>query len=200
MSQWPTIHPAHKITAQLKALLAPDPDNRTDSTPQRVENLGFDLEGILHERHRGWTRAADGRVPYLKRGVTMRNSRQVSIVSVEELSAVAARLGLTQCLPQWLHANMVFEGLPQLSFLPRGTKLMFEGGLVLTVEDQNPPCPKTAASLAAANPDRADLKVRFVASANRLRGIVACVEHPGRAVVGATVTARLPEQWIYSVT
>ncbi len=62
------------------------------SAPQAA--LYANLEGIEGDRHAGWTRKADARVPFYPRGTVIRNTRQVSLVSVEELAEMATALGL----------------------------------------------------------------------------------------------------------
>ena len=162
-----------------------------------VEALTVDFEGILGERHRGHTRAADARVPYLKRGTPIRNMRHVSIVSLEDMGRIADALGLAAADPQAIGANIVTEGIDWLSYLPRGTKLMLDGGAILHVEDQNAPCRFAGKALAERNPGRTDVELEFPKVAKGLRGLVASVEHPGEIRAGTGFEARLPEQWIW---
>ncbi|MCA1668286.1 MAG: hypothetical protein LC793_13000, partial [Thermomicrobia bacterium] len=61
------------------------------STP--VSEVRVTLEGFEGDRHAGFTRRADNRTPFYPRGTVIGNSRQVSIVSVEELTAMATALG-----------------------------------------------------------------------------------------------------------
>ena len=44
------------------------------------------------------------------------------------------------------------------------------------------------------------MALAFVKVAERMRGLVAWVEKPGKIDAGADVIARLPEQWIYTPT
>jgi hypothetical protein len=203
----PKIYPPRKITGQLvEVLLAatvtkgagPTPFH---STPQTT--LTLDFEGICDNRHRGWTRPADGRVPYLARGTEMRNTRHVTLVSREDLAELARRLEIPTCdartLAATLGANLVVEGLEHLSFLPRGTRLLFDGGAILAVDDQNEPCTKTGEALQQANPGRSDLRTWFPKCAVGLRGLLATVERPGTLKPHTNVIARLPKQWLYGL-
>ncbi len=171
---------------------------RLDFRSVTVERLDLDFEGIVGNRHRGFTRGADARVPYLKRGTEIRNTRQLSIVSVEDCAEIGRRLKLDRFDPAWLGANIVVEGIPRFSFLPRGTRLFFDGGAILTVEDQNAPCSIAGEAVMLAHPGRDDLKLAFPKLAKGLRGLVVTVEHPGQLTAGTDITARLPEQWIYA--
>jgi hypothetical protein len=193
----PQIHPARQLTGRIAEVLAAPGPTRGDGRSVARHRLTLDFEGIVGERHRGWTRKADARVPYLKRGTEMRNTRHVSIVSVEELAEIARRLEIATCDPAWFGANLVTEGVPNLSSLPRWTKLIFPSGLILSIEDQNPPCTVTGGAIMRANPGRNDIQFAFTKLATRLRGLVASVEHPGTVEPDTVFSARLPEQWIY---
>lgn len=197
MTDMPQVQPARKLTGRIEQVLAAPGAERGHGHSAAQPNLELDFEGIVGERHRGWTRKADARVPYLKRGTPMRNTRQVTIVCRDELAEIARRLEIPVCEASWTGANLVVAGIPRLSFLPRGTKLFFPSGLILTVEDQNPPCTVTGAAIGRANPERDDIRFAFPKLAARLRGLLASVEHPGTLAAGAEVTAWLPEQWIY---
>jgi hypothetical protein len=96
--------------------------------------LGFD--GIAGDAHAGLTRPSCSRVlaQYPARGTPIRNTRQVSILSVEELAETAAALGLPALAPEWVGANLVLEGVPMLTRLPPASRLVFAGGATLTVD------------------------------------------------------------------
>jgi hypothetical protein len=162
-----------------------------------VERLDLDLEGITGDRHAGFVRPADSRVPWYRRGEPIHNERQLSIVSVEELAAVSERLQLPDIRAEWLGANVVVEGIPHLSLVPRGTRLFCASGAVLAVTDQNAPCRLAGASLAKAVGAGTDLALRFVDAAKRARGVVAYVDRAGAVVAGDTVDVRIPEQWLW---
>ena len=131
----------------------------------------------------------------LMSGTPLRNTRQVTLVSVEELAEIAAAMGLAELRPEWLGANIVAAGLPRLSFLPNGSRLFFAGGAVLIAEGYNKPCGLTGRAVATGAGIGDPLA--FVKAASRRRGIVASVERPGRIEAGATVEVAVPEQWIY---
>jgi hypothetical protein len=194
----PLITPPRKRTGSLIKLLNAAGAGRLDFRSQAAETLTLDFEGIVGNRHRGWTRAADARVPYLPRGRPIRNTRHLSLVSMEDCAELAARLELETVDPGAIGANAVIAGVPKFSYLPRGTRLLFADGVILAVEDQNAPCVRAGEGLQLANPERKHIKSAFVKAAKGLRGLVVTVEHPGTLTVGEAVTARLPEQWIYA--
>ena len=84
----------------------------------------------------------------MQRGTEIRNERQLSIVASDELAVVANRMGLAELKPEWIGANLVLEGLPNLSMLPAGTLLFFKGGVTLKVDGQNKPCRYAGRSIA----------------------------------------------------
>lgn len=87
-------------------------------------------EGFAGECHGGLTRPSCSRVlrQYPVRGTEIRNTRQVSILSEEELAGVAADLGIPLLMPEWLGANMVIRGIPDFTTVPPASRLVFEGG------------------------------------------------------------------------
>ncbi len=174
------------FTAQaVQVLTTPDPGS-FHTTP--VPQLMLDLEGIPGDRHHGFTRRAGPREPWYQRGTLIRSGRQLSIVSAEELAAVAQAMGLPRIDPAWIGANILLAGVPDLSALPWGTRLFFGNeattGAVLVNEGDNAPCRQAGAGIAAAYPDRAGLDRLFVKLAKHRRGIVASVERAGLAAPG----------------
>jgi hypothetical protein len=161
-----------------------------------VAALTLALDGVEGSRHRGWTMPADARVPYLPRGTPMRGTRAVSLVSLEDLAEASKRLDIPMIDPRWIGANLVVEGIERLSYLPRGTKLFCDGGAILVIEGMNAPCRGAGAAIAG-HTGRPDIELGFVKVAQRLRGLVASVEHPGVVKAGSVLTARIPEQWLY---
>ncbi len=181
-----------KVTA---TLVAPGEDFET----RAVDGFDVDFEGIAGDHHRGLTRKSGGREPWYGRGTDMRNERQISIVSSQELRTIADRMGLAEILPEWIGANLVIDNVPMLSMIPPGTRLFFAGGAVLKVDGQNAPCQVAGRLVArrAGLPEIADSALRFPQSAQRLRGLVAWVEKPGRIARGEDVSVRIGEQWVY---
>lgn len=163
---------------------------------RRVEAIELTLEGIPGDRHAGFVRPADVRVPWFKRGDPIHNERQLSIVSIEELAEIAAALGIAEVEPEWLGANLAVAGLPAFSMIPRGTRLFFPSGAALAITDQNAPCRIAGAELAR-HQGGERLDFRFVEVSRRLRGVVATVDKAGRIAAGDAIDVRVPEQWVW---
>ncbi len=190
------ILPARRLRGKVDALLIAPLDNFVTAA---ADSLDIIFDGIAGDHHAGATRKAGGREPWYPRRTLIRNERHVSILAVEELDAIARNMGVNAIRPEWLGANIVISGIPNLSMLPPRTLLFFDGGVTLKIDGQNAPCKlagrAVAEGLGSSDPDEAALA--FVKAARRLRGLVAWVEKPGQIAKGAAVEARVPEQWLY---
>jgi hypothetical protein len=145
------------------------------------------FEGFEGDRHAGYTRLADNRTPFYKRGTVIGNSRQVSIVSVEELAELARALGVPCVEPGWLGANLVLEGLPRLSKLPPTSRLFFPDEATLVVTGENHPCIFPGKAIQHRYPQSTEVGPLFPKHAEGRRGLVAWVERPGVIRRGDTV-------------
>ncbi|MFN7035473.1 MAG: MOSC domain-containing protein [Bellilinea sp.] len=162
-----------------------------------VSEVQVTFEGFVGDKHAGWTRLSDSRTPHYERGTLIRNDRQVSLVSSEELAEIAQRLNLLSIQPEWLGANLLLSGIPNLTRLPPPARLFFEQGVVLAVSGENLPCTAAGRVIQQNVPERDDLAQQFVKAARGLRGLVAVVEHPGVIALGEKVRADLPSQYHY---
>ncbi|MBN9008704.1 MAG: MOSC domain-containing protein, partial [Rhizobiales bacterium] len=111
-----------------------------DFRSRPVDGLDLDFGGIAGDIHAGAMRKAGSREPWYPRGTPIRNNRQITLVGSEELAAVAAGMELPEIAPGWIGANLVTEGVPDVTRLPIGTRLIFSGAAVLFVEGENAPC------------------------------------------------------------
>lgn len=164
-----------------------------------VSEVKVTWEGFEGDRHAGLTRAADVRVKWFPKGTPIRNTRQVSLVSSEELALIAGTLEVPQVLAAWLGANLELAGIPRLTELPPGTRLFFPEDATLVVEGENAPCTGPGKVIEAHHPERAKLASRFVKAAWRRRGLVGWVERPGLICPGDAVKVMLPPPVTYSL-
>lgn len=144
--------------------------------------------GLEGDRHAGLTQRSGVRQRHLPKGTEIRNARQLSLVSVEELATIAASLGLAHLDSRWLGANVLLRGELGLTGWAPGTRLVFGSGAVLVIDGENEPCRKAGRAIAAAVGADDGLATRFVKAAQRLRGLVAWVERPGPIRKGDPVT------------
>lgn len=190
------IIPGRKLTAKAAALYAAPRDH---FQTEAVEELRLGFDGIANDFHAGATRRSGGREPWYPRGTEMRNERQLSLVAADELAIVAEQMGLDEIRPEWIGANLLVEGVPQLSMLPAGSLLFFKGGVTIKIDGQNKPCRVAGQSIAehVRAADRDATALLFPKVAKRLRGLVAWVEKPGIIRAGEEISVRVPEQWVY---
>lgn len=189
------VTPKFKVSGRVDGLFATLSPEDFQTTAHQALELGF--EGIPGDRHGGFTRKSGGREPWYPRGTEMCNERQVSLLSPQELALVAERMGIAGIRPEWIGGNFLISGIANLSKVPPRTRLVFEGGAVIRVDGDNVPCRVAGASIAAHYPNRDGLDLMFPKVARGVRGLVGFVEKPGTVETGETVTAHIPEQWIY---
>ncbi len=163
----------------------------------RETAIAITMEGVAGDKHAGITRLSDSRTPWFTRGTVIRNSRQVSLVAVEELERMAAAMDLPVIEPEWLGANLVLRDLPDFSHLPPGSRLFFPDQAVLVVTEQNFPCVYPGKIIQEQYPDAPRLAQTFPKVALHLRGLVACVEYPGTIREGDPVRVDVIAQTIY---
>ncbi|WP_096784718.1 MOSC domain-containing protein [Rhodobacter sp. CZR27] len=157
-----------------------------------VTELALGFGGPEGEAHGGLTRPSCSRVTaQYRRGTTIRNTRQVSILSAEELAVIAAGMGLAALDPALVGATMVIEGIPDFSLVPPSSRLQAEGGATLVVDMRNRPCTLPAKPIEAVHPGAG---ARFKPAAVGRRGVTAWVEAEGVLRLGAAVRLHIPEQ------
>ncbi len=156
-----------------------------------IAMLGWDgMEG--EQRHFGLTRPSCSRVTSQhKRGTEIRNVRQLSIVSAEELAEVAQKIGLDTLDPALLGASVVVEGIPSFTHLPPSSRLQMPSGATLVVDMENRPCIYPGQEIEA---DHAGHGKAFKTAAKGKRGVTAWVERPGAVAVGDEVVLHIPDQ------
>jgi len=163
---------------------------------EAVESVEVTFEGFAGEAHAGLTRRSCARTKHqYPRGALIRNVRQISIVSAEELAEIAAGLDLDALDPRWLGASMVVEGAPEFTRVPPSSRLVFEGGVGLVVDMENAPCRLPAEAIEAARPGHGN---RFPAIARGKRGVTAWVERPGRIALGEVARLHVPPALPYA--
>jgi hypothetical protein len=165
---------------------------------ESVARIELDLAGVIGDFHRGPIyRSGSDLLGLYPRGCEIRNTRQLTLVSEEELVEIAARMGIPALKPEWLGANIVTSGIPSLTLIPPSTRLQFSSGATLVVDLENEPCRQVAAVIAKHHPNEAS---SFVAAARHKRGVAAWVEHGGAVEVGDEIAVWLPPQRHYELS
>ena len=153
-------------------------DARGSFVTRAVAELALTLGGIEGDRHFGLTVPAGVREQHQPRGAQIRNARQLSLVSDEELAEIARGLDVPSVAWQRLGANLCLKGRARLSKLPPSSRLVFPSGATVVVDSENAPCSKPARELEAPT---------FVKAALGRRGLVGWVEREGVVRVGDAV-------------
>jgi MOSC domain-containing protein YiiM len=179
-----------KQQATVKKLMVLPPQAKIRS--KAVDRVQVTEAGFEGDRHAGLTRPAGARDGNVAKGTIIRNTRQVSLVAQEDLEQIAQSLGVPEVDPQWLGANISLEGVGGLNRFSHGTRLRFDGGVVLVIETENSPCRTPGEILAEEYPDQENLAARFAKEALGLRGLVGWVDQPGVIEVGEEVVIDLP--------
>jgi MOSC domain-containing protein YiiM len=170
-------------------------DSEVDIASVAQDAVDVEWEGFVGDCHSGLTRPACVRVrAQYKKNTEIRNTRQVSILSEEELAEVAERLGIPAIRPEWVGANMILRGIPDFTLVPPNARLVFEGGAALTVDMENAPCKYPAEKIEDAHPGHG---LAFPKKAQQKRGVTAWVEKPGRITVGEKCRLHAPPQRLY---
>jgi len=185
-----------EIVGRVEALLVnPDRDAGLASAP--VERVRLTFAGIEGDAHGGLVRASCSRVTaQYPRGTEIRNTRQLSVVSAEEVAAIAEAMSLPGPLdPAWIGAGLVFSGIPALTRLPPSSRLVFEGGASIVVDMENAPCRFPGEEIDRRHPGFGKF---FVKAAKGRRGVTAWVEREGEVRVGESARLHVPPQIPYA--
>lgn len=154
--------------------------------------LDFGFSGVAGERHEGAQRPSCVRVKNLHTpGTEIRNTRQVTIVSEEELALIAADMGLAQLDPRHLGATIVLCGIPDFTHVPPAARLQGADGVTLTVDIENRPCVLPGREI---EKDHTGFGPKFKTAAENRRGVTAWVERPGQLKRGDSLRLFVPDQ------
>ena len=183
------------LKGTVEALLV-NPDRASGLEKHRTDRVEVTFAGITGDCHSGLTRPADVRVrrQYAK-DTQIRNTRQISIVSVEDLQKIAKRLDIPDVLPEWLGANLLTKDIPDLSLIPGSTRLIFSSGAAIVLDTENGPCRFPAEIIDRHHPGRGE---KFIAAARHLRGVTGWVEREGAIRTGDTIAVHLPQRHAYA--
>ena len=154
--------------------------------------LDLTFDGVAGSFHGGATRLSCSRVKsQYPKGTEIRNERQLSLISAEELAEIAALIGVDAIDPARLGASMVLSGLPDFSFVPPSSRLQAPSGATLTVDMQNRPCQFPAKSIETVAPGKGR---GFKPAAAGRRGVTASVAREGRVAIGDVLRLHVPDQ------
>ena len=168
------------------------PVNRPDIRAEAVDSITLSYAGMEDDYHGGLTRASCVRVTdQHPKGTEIRNVRQLSVLSSEELAEIAADIGLEKINPAHLGASVVIEGIPDFTHVPPASRLQAENGTTLAIDVENGPCNYPAREIEKDFPGHGK---GFKAAARGKRGVCAWVEREGSLRVGDRLRLHVPDQ------
>ncbi|MEO1140530.1 MAG: MOSC domain-containing protein [Pseudomonadota bacterium] len=173
-------------------------EDQTDGIRSKpLQSVDLTWDGAPGELHGGRTRAACVRVrSQHPEGTEIANVRQFSVVSAEEIAAIAAQVGLEAFNPEWLGASIVVEGIDDFTHIPPSSRLQSETGTTLVVDMENRPCIWPGKEVEKDHPGVGKL---FKPAAEHRRGVTAWVERPGPLALGDVLRLHVPDQrpWVH---
>jgi len=168
------------------------PENRPDIRSQPIESGFAGYAGFEGDFHAGLTRASCVRVKSQHpEGTEIRNVRQFTILSAEEMAGIAADIGLEALDPTHLGASLVIEGIADFTHVPPSSRLQAENGTTLVIDMLNAPCNFPAREIEKAEQGHGK---GFRAAAKGRRGTCAWVERQGTLRIGDTLRLHVPAQ------
>lgn len=171
-------------------------NDRSELMAEPLERMELTFEGIAGSVHGGAVRASCSRVTsqYAK-GTRIRNERQLSVISEEEMVQISRKMGLQVLDPARMGASIVLKGIPDFSHIPPSSRLQGPSGATLTVDMENRPCHLPARSLEVAHPG---VGKGFKTAAKGLRGVTASVAAEGALQIGDVLTLHVPDQPLWA--
>jgi len=169
-----------------------NPDRDISLRNQPEGEIEATFAGFSWESRSGLTRPSCSRVrSQYTLGTVIRNTRQFSVVSAEELAQIAANMGLETLNPAWIGASIMVEGIADFTHVPPSSRLQTQDGTTLVVDMENRPCHLPAKVIDEDLPGKGRA---FKEAAKGLRGVTAWVECEGPLRVGDDLRLHIPDQ------
>lgn len=157
-----------------------------------VDEMQLTFAGLAAESRAGLTRPSCSRVvSQYPRETEIRNTRQLCIVSAEELAQTAANMGIDAIDPAWLSTSIVISGIPDFTLIPPASRLIATNGTAITVDTENRPCHLPARVI---DEDLPDMGRAFKLAAKGLRGVTGWVEREGVLRLNDEIILHVPDQ------
>ncbi len=159
---------------------------------EAASSLSLGFAGVSGERHEGENRASCVRMANIyPKGTEIRNVRQLSVLSEEELLATAAEMALDKLDPSYLGVSILLRGIPDFTHVPPSSRLQGPDGVTITIDMENRPCVIPGREVEADLPGHG---AAFKPAAQGRRGVTAWVERPGVLSLGDSMALFVPDQ------
>jgi len=175
---------------------AQDDNQGDDQDAIAVERVRATFAGLEGDAYAGTTRQACARTKeQYTPGTIIRNVRQLTITSTEELALIGEAMGLGEPVhPSWMRANLVVSGFPDFTRIPPSSRLILDAGASLVADMENEACAFPGTLIDKAWPGRGKF---FMKAAWGRRGITAWVEREGDIWIGAKIALHIPPERLY---
>lgn len=168
------------------------PDREAGLLAQGRDTLHLSFAGPEGEDHGGLTRPSCSRVlSQYPRDTEIRNTRQMCVMSAEEIAAIAAAMGVETLAPRYLGATLVIEGIADFTHVPPSARLQAASGATIVIDMENRPCVLPARGIEDDMPGHG---AAFKAAAKNRRGVTAWVEREGILQLGERMRLHIPDQ------
>lgn len=165
---------------------------RDDIRSDPLTRVGLTYEGLPGGRHSGLVKPSCVRTAdQHSEGTPIRNVRQLSVLSAEELAEIAAEAGLDAIDPAWMGASLVIEGIEDWTHVPPSSRLQSGAGTTICIDMENRPCVYPGKEIEKDHPGRGKA---FLPAARGRRGVTAWVEREGPLAVGDELRLSIPDQ------
>lgn len=165
-------------------------DDGKDLSTTTVNSVDVDYTGFIGDSHSGLTRRSCSRVMnQYPKNTEIRNVRQISALSVEQVSEIEQTMELDTLHPQWIGANLIVSGIPDFSQLPPCSRLIASNGTSLVVDMENAPCRFPGDYIDQHVPGKG---ATYPKAALRKRGVTLWVERTGSLSIGDTLRLHIP--------
>ncbi|MBO9410032.1 MULTISPECIES: sulfurase [unclassified Ruegeria] len=159
---------------------------------EAAASLSLGFAGVAGERHEGENRASCVRMTNIyPKGTEIRNVRQLSVLSQEEMQETATEMGLDTLDPSYLGVSILLKGIPDFTHVPPSSRLQGPDGVTITIDMENRPCVIPGREVEADLPGHG---AAFKPAAQGRRGVTAWVERPGVLSLGDSLTLFVPDQ------
>ena len=171
-------------------------DSGSDLTAMPLDTAFAGYAGFEGDCHAGLSRPSCSRVTSQHpKGTEIRNTRQLSIVSAEELAQIAEAMGLDALDPAYVGASIVVSGIADFSHVPPSARLQADSGATLVIDMENRPWVLPGRVIDREAPGSG---ARFKTAAKGRRGVTAWVEREGRLSIGDTLRLHIPDQPVWA--
>jgi MOSC domain-containing protein YiiM len=171
-------------------------DRETTLRSSPLSEVFAAFAGVEGEEHAGLTRPSCSRVSAQHpRNTTIRNVRQFSVVSAEDLAEIALNMGVEAVDPGWIGASLVIDGIPDFTHAPPSSRLQGPDGVTLVIDMENRPCHLPAKVIDEDAPGKGRA---FRTAAQGRRGVTAWVEREGWLRLGDVLRLHVPDQPVWA--